>query len=172
MLPPGGRLAVAHRFGGERAYELQLPSHAAKVQLLDRLATYDAKHPTVRRLAEWLTEPAGSDELAVARALHAAVRDGVRFVDEPTETFQHTLRTWQTEQGDCDDSTRALVALARSIGMDARLQTLGNPPRHVWCQLGAEGQWWHAETSLAAELGEHPLDAGRRLGVLPERSDL
>lgn len=164
LLPRGATFQVVDSFG-ELAYEIRLRSHADKVALLDALASFDARDPRVRRVAEHLTAPARQSPSAAVEALHAAVRDGVAFAPELVETFQHTLRTIETARGDCDDSTRALVALARSIGIPARLATLGTPPTHVYPELHATGTWLPAEPSIPAQLGEHPLAAAARLGI-------
>lgn len=163
----GGRIVALHQnFLTEPAYEIELPSHAAKVALLDDLASYDAEDPGVRRWAEVLVSDSYGDAHRTAQELHRHVREGVTFAPEKVETFQHTLRTLGTQRGDCDDSVRALAALARSIGVPARLVTMGDPPTHVWAQLGVAGVWWDAETTLPhAQLGEHPLAAKARSGA-------
>lgn len=174
MLPPGGRVGEAPVVNGvdEPAYLLNLRRHKDKIPLLDALSWFDAGDARVRRVAEYLTAPTLGDSALAVEALHRTVRDGVQFVAEPVETFQHTLRTLETCRGDCDDSARALVALARSLGIEARLATLGSPPRHVFAMLSHRDRGWVcAETTLAAELGEHPLAAHARIGGV-ERIDL
>lgn len=156
---------------GEPAWLLALPSHRAKVALLDDLATLDSLSPLVRRYAERVVHGAPTRVDQILR-LHAHVRDTVVHTDEPIETFSPTLWVLESRVGDCDDSTRALCALLRSLGHHARMATLGDPPRHVAAQARLpSGEWIWLETTLRAFPGEHPLDAAHRLGI-KTRSDL
>lgn len=154
----GGRL-----HDGSPAYRVQCPDHAAKLRLLRELATWDSRHPDVLRLAERSYQIAGHDETTAAAVIHRLVRDTVSHRREPTERFQATLRTLKIGVGDCDDTARAVYALARAAGFDAELITLGDPPRHVSAVIRLGGRWRWADASLPAELGEHPLAAARRL---------
>lgn len=163
----GCRVARTRRaHDGAHVYELACDSHAGKVQLLAALASYDAADGRVRRIAE---QVAGrGNALAQLRRLLAFVQRSVRFQWEPVETFQHTLRTLELGYGDCDDSARAVGALAASIGYRVGLGTLSDPqgyPVHVAAMVEIGGTWLWLETTMAAYLGEHPLAAARRLGV-------
>jgi transglutaminase-like putative cysteine protease len=173
---PGTLAQIARRSGcvvelahelhdGTRAYELKCPSHAAKVQLLANLADFDAKDPDIMRLAERLASIADGDPERTAAIVHAFVRDGVRFVSEPREKFQPTGRTLSLGIADCDDSARAVYALAKGAGLRPSLMTLGDPPRHVSAAIQLGGNWRWADASLAAYLGEHPIAAAKRLGL-------
>lgn len=155
---------------GSWAHRVVCRDHRAKVRLLDALASYDASTPDVRRLAERIASGARSSAEQAAR-LHAYVRDRVTFTREPIETFSPTLHVLAVAAGDCDDSTRALLALFRAVGLHARPATLppldsGRPPRHVAAQVQLGGAWRWAETTLRAQLGEHPIAAAQRLGVV------
>lgn len=166
--------AVSLHDGGT-AFEVGCTTHAAKVELLDRLAEADAELPDVRRLAENVTAGARSDaERAVM--LHAYVKDRVAFMRERREVFSPTLRTLAIGGGDCDDSARALMALLLSLDIPARLETLperstGAVPVHVAAQVHIGGAWHWLETTIDADPGEHPTAAAKRLGV-PMRDDL
>ena len=166
----GCRVTKSHRLHDRTwAHRVACASHAAKVQLLANLAEYDARTPDVRRAAELAATGAKTPGEQIA-ALHARVRDGVIFTRENVETFSPTMRTLDLGMGDCDDSARALLALLRSLGFEAGLQTLpamgsGITPRHVAAQVRHGGSWRWLETTLAARPGEHPLAAARRLGV-------
>jgi hypothetical protein len=121
-----------------------------------------------------------------AAFLHAFVQSAVEFTPEDVETFQTPSVTLATGKGDCDDSARALVALARAIGVKGRLVFFlqEGQPAHVAAQLqdaaapsnmsggmsGAAPPWRWAETTIAARFGEHPFQALERLGGA--RSDL
>lgn len=147
---------------------VQCPDFSAKVRLLDDVATADARYdPRVRDLAIRLVDGLGSLEPArVGPVLHAAVRDRVRFVGEGIETFQAPIDTWERRAGDCDDFARLLLALARSLGMRAKLVTWeGDPKRggHATVQLHDGIAWRWAEASIKAEWNEQPRAAYQRL---------
>jgi hypothetical protein len=132
--------------------------------MLDALAHWDARYdPRVRQIAIAIIRPLPDTEPArVAQALHAAVLRRVRYVGEGIETFQPAAETWSLGLGDCDDSARLVVALARSLGMSAEIRALANKrgvPVHATAAI--LGEW--AECSLPARFGEHPLRAFRRL---------
>ena len=149
--------------GGRRAYDVSCRSGPARVRLLVELARADAMTPQVRRIAEAVAGAVGGGERETAAALHKLVRDGVRFARERRETFSPTMWTLAIGIGDCDDSARALAALLWSIGYRVRFATLGDPATHVAAQVKLAGRWHWAETTLAAQLGEHPIAAARRL---------
>jgi transglutaminase-like putative cysteine protease len=161
----GARVVRTHPLhDGELAYEVCCPSHAAKVSLLRELAELDSRDPDVRRVAERVV--AGErDQLGQIAALHAFVRDGVLFTKERRETFSPALLTLEHGLGDCDDTALVLCALLLSLGFEAGMLTLGAPPRHVACGVRYGGKLYWLETTLAAEPGEHPLEAAERLGV-------
>ena len=155
---------------GSTAQRAVCRSHGAKLKLLANLAEWEARNvPDVRRRAE---QVAAGERSALGQivALHRYVRDRVTFTGEPVETFTSTMRTLDHGLGDCDDSARALLALLRSLGHTAGLMVLpdprsGRPPEHVAAAVKFRGKWHWLETSIAAEPGEHPLAAARRLGV-------
>lgn len=158
---------------GSWAHDIRCESNASKVKFLAELAEYDAHVPDVRRLAELVVQRAGATTpIDQAAALHAFVRDGVTFTKEIRETFSPTMRTIELALGDCDDSARALLALLRTLGHRAGLETIppwrdadAYNPVHVAAQLWTPTGWQWLETTIAAEPGEHPLEAKQRLGV-------
>ncbi len=158
-------------------------THAEKVRLLDELATIDSEHPEVRRIAGGFVDRSfavlvSGDARAgslvnLARELHAFAQS-MTFREDDEETFVSTLRNIAHPVGDCDDSTRVLLALARAAGLRARLATLEDAdgiPVHAVAQLDFGNGWTWAETSIPARFGEHPLDAKARLG-LGRRTDI
>lgn len=153
---------------GEPAWLLALPSHAAKVALLNDLAELDGFNPSVRRYAELVARGARTRTEQILR-LHAHVRDTVVHTDEPIETFSPPLWVLRSRIGDCDDSARALVALLRSLGFVARIATLGDPPKHAAAQVHHSGEWHWLETTVRAFPGEHPQAAANRLGIRARR---
>jgi transglutaminase-like putative cysteine protease len=96
------------------------------------------------------------------------VKVHVWYVREPKETFQSPTFTVQTGAGDCDDHAILMNAIARNAQLDARIVPLRKPSgevKHAVVQIRLRGAWAWAETTVDAALGEHPLDAVRRLGL-------
>ena len=143
------------------------PTFASRVQLLDDLAWHDARFDgAVRRAALEIVGPLRTREPEeVAPAIHAYVRDRVPYLGEATETFQASADTLKYG-GDCDDSARVILALARSIALPARLNarqgTDGNQG-HAFAELWDGSSFQAAEASIPARFGEQPLDALHRL---------
>lgn len=153
---------------GSWAYRIECTDHRAKVRLLHLLAEYDSTLPDVRRLAELVVAGAPDTAEQVGR-LQQFVQSRVTFTSEPGETFTATLRTLAHGLGDCDDSSRALMALVRSLGIPAKLAVLPDDPAatplHVAAMAQLAGRWRWLEASIAAMPGEHPVAAARRLGI-------
>jgi hypothetical protein len=107
-------------------------------------------------------------------ALQKYIQDHVRYTDEDTETFMSPAMTLASGIGDCDDSERLFVAVARACGWQARLvyYMQDNQPAHVTAQVwdASQGGWTWCETTIAARYGEEPFAALRRLGL--PRSDI
>jgi hypothetical protein len=153
---------------GSYAHRIGCRNHAAKVRLLELLAEHDSTLPDVRRLAE-LVAAGAADTAEQLQRLQSFVQSRVTFTSERDETFTATMRTLAHGLGDCDDSSRALMALVRSLGIPCRLRTLPDSPDaiplHVAPQAKLDGRWIWLEPSIAAQLGEHPLAAARRLNI-------
>jgi hypothetical protein len=157
--------------------EFDCPDGEAKLRLLDLAATYDARYDSrIRGLAVAIVRDHArtTGALDVARALHAAVKGRVRYLGEGIDTFQSSWQTWADGLGDCDDSARLLLALARSVGLRADMGVLRRPdgqPSHVVALLDdGTGQTTWAECTLDAHFGEHPVAAYARLrarGIQP-----
>lgn len=99
-----------------------------------------------------------------------AVQDRIEFVREAR--FRPPLECWNTRAGDCKSSAILFGAMAHATGAPTRLIAFGvNVPRptHVVCQVRLsedDPDWLWAETTIqGAELGEHPVQAMRRLDV-------
>lgn len=142
-------------------------------RLLERLAAEDAATlPLVRELGRAAAR-ANPSPSARARALHAFVRRRVKFERENGEVFRSTAVTLDRGAGDCDDSARALVALAKAAGLRSRFAYLesNGQPVHVYAEIHDGRAWQPAETTIDARFAEAPLAAARRLGV-KHRADL
>jgi transglutaminase-like putative cysteine protease len=162
---------------------IDCPTYEARAQLVDVFAWRDAFHDgALRLLALELAHdlPAFADE-AIARRIHARVRDRVRFIKEAGDCIQDPLVTWGYAAGDCDCSTRLVLALCRSLGVQVELVAFlvraegagGDEVRHAcpaWQRAPGELVWM--ETTLpGAQFGEHPVTAARRL-FARDRPDL
>lgn len=152
------------------------PDGWAAARMLLAAAVEDARTGAARDLAlEIRASTDGTDE-AFARAVFDFVRSRVAFVREPGEVFTSPSYTLAVRAGDCDDHARAVYALLRAGGLPARLaflfQDARRGPTHVVAQAYAGGAWRWLETTIAADFGEHPAAAGRRLGLLDARQDV
>lgn len=168
----GCRIVAYHPlWSGRLATEIHCPTHRHKVGLLAALAEWDSKRPNVLELARQLAADTEGGPEEVARSIHEWLLDEVRFATEPRELFRSTERTLVDRYGDCDDASRALLALYRAAGLRAGLATLGDPPHHVAVVVRLGKRWlWAEPTVRGAQLGEHPRAAIRR--TLGERPDL
>ena len=143
-------------------------------RLVEELARIQGHHPTMRYAAvKLMLEPYGvdpRDQVGAVRAIHAWVRDHVRFVDEPGESILTPARVLLWRYGDCDDRSCLVAALLEAIRIPWRLMLLARrvggrlAPFHIWPQAFAAGRWVDVETSdRRAEFGEHPAALMRRL---------
>lgn len=142
-------------------------------RLVMALAAEDAKTIGARTIARDLRRRAPSDR-AFAGEVQGFVRRRIRFVPEVGEVFQGPGYALAMGQGDCEDHARAVYAIAVAGGLPARLAFLhrGDGPTHAVAQVLVDGQARWAETTVAAEFGEHPIEAARRLGLRHERGDI
>lgn len=95
------------------------------------------------------------------KALHAFVRDHIRYVKDPVgvEMVQTPERTLEKGTGDCDDKSTLLAALLESTGHPARFTVVafnGNPFSHVLVEAKARERWIPAETIIQKPLGWFP----------------
>ena len=143
-------------------------------RMLVALSLEDASTPQARMIALALRAQSSGD-LDFARKVLEYVRSRVAFVREHGEVFARSDYTLATGAGDCDDHARVVFTLLRAGGLPARLAFLhrpGGPPRHVVAQAGIGGRWYWLETTIAADFGEEPYAAARRLGVDGARQDI
>jgi hypothetical protein len=114
--------------------------------------------------------------------LHAFVLGRVRYLQGGVQRWATPERTLTGGYGDCGNSSRALIALARLEGYSARLRAFTKvwqiepgpigrtfvAPAHVAAQIfdPRAASWRWAETTLPAHYGEHPLVAAARLGIM------
>lgn len=139
-------------------------------------AIEDSETGAARQIALDLWRDSDSEAEYVQRVFDY-VRTRVRFVREAGEVFARSDYTLASGAGDCDDHARPVYALLRAGGVSAGLAFLfrkgDRGPRHVVAVANIKGRGWTwLETTVDAELGEHPYAAAKRLGVVNERSDI
>ena len=155
----------------------------AKAAYLDGAAWDDARAPVVRDVARRIAvsiDPNRSDLLAAA--VFEFVKRAIRYVKDPaSEEFSDAEEILRAGFGDCDDKVRLFVALARSLGLDARVRPIlapaadgGRPDfTHVQAEIRWPGSYRHPRARLggwltcelilaACALGDEPQDVASR----------
>jgi hypothetical protein len=145
------------------------PTFESRARLLAELAREDARTDgRVRRVALEIARGARSGEPEdLAPAIHAYVRDRVRYLDEAIQTFQTASDTLDAG-GNCANSTRLILALAFALGVPAELyarEGTGGNKGHACAKLWDGSSWRWAEASIPALFGESPTTALRRLAA-------
>lgn len=135
-----------------------LPSGAAGVSAtltaMVKLARQFKKDAGVREVAASLVKNLPQyDDAAAVMALHAFVRDGIRYTSDidGVETVQTPKATLELGIGDCDDKSLLLATLLASIGKKTRFVAIGmqgRPLSHVLTEvrMGRRGRWMPLET--------------------------
>lgn len=123
----------------------------------------------VRTLAVALTNGnRQKDWLAEVKALHAFVRDKIRYVRDvvDVETLQTPDITLKTGAGDCDDKSMLLAAMLESIGHPTRFVAIGFQPdefSHVYVESRVGNKWLPLETTEPVHIGWLPPNIKARL---------
>lgn len=94
-------------------------------------------------------------------ALHAFVRDHIRYVRDPVdlELVQTPEVTLNLGYGDCDDKSTLLSALLQATGHPARLTVVGmngGPFSHVLAETKSGDRWVPLETIIDKPVGWFP----------------
>lgn len=108
---------------------------AATLKIMVAMARQWRKDGGVRELATQLVRDLPQyDTVGEVRALHAFVRDHIRYTGDirDVETVQDPRATLQLGVGDCDDKSLLLASL---------LESINHPARFVAFKVGASGQW-------------------------------
>lgn len=149
---------------------LRCPTHEDVVAACYAMALREPGPRTVE-LANLLRVgcPGPAVDVTHARKIQAWIQLHVQFVEEFPETFQAPDATIQRLYGDCDDQCILAMALARELGVTARIVPFarGKGWSHVAMQyhLTVWGVWVWGETTLGARFGEHPQEARKRISA-------
>jgi hypothetical protein len=150
---------------------LDCPDGWTGARLLSALADEDSQTAGARDAALEIRRTSRTDRAFVDAVFERA--KALRFDREAGEVFAMGSYTFDAGGGDCDDHARAVVALLRAGGANARIAYLHPPnedPTHAVAQVFLDGQWRWLESTLDAAMGEHPIAAAKRLGLI--RGDL
>lgn len=104
------------------------------------------------------------------RALHAFVRDRIRYVKDiqNVETIHTPERILAYGQGDCDDKSILLATLLASIGHRTRFVAVGFRPntyQHVFVETHLKRGWVPLETTEPVDAGWQPKNIQARMVV-------
>ncbi len=98
------------------------------------------------------------DYLSEAKAIHAFVRDKVRYVRDPNkvETLHTAEQILRQGQGDCDDKTILVCALLETIGHPTKIVAVGFDRGycHVYPQVNIRGTWYTVECTEPWQFGQ------------------
>lgn len=125
-----------------------------------RLVRAYKKHPLIFRLSRQITKDIPQkDWVGEAKAIHAFVRDRIRYVKDidGVETLQTPPKTVEIGCGDCDDKSTLAGALLQSIGHPVRFVVVGQAPgkfAHVYLETKIKNRWFPVETTEPWEFGE------------------
>lgn len=153
-----------------------IPSGAAGVRatlmLMRELARRYRADPAIRERAASLVQHLPQKSwLAEVKALHAFVRDGIRYLKDTNgvEVVQTPVVTLAVEHGDCDDKATLLATFLEAIGHPARYVAVGFEPgrySHVYVETKVGPKWIPLETTADGyEPGMAPLRAVQKMIV-------
>lgn len=144
---------------------------AATLKAMVKLAREFKKDAGVRELATRLVRDLPQyDTLGEVRALHAFVRDAIRYTNDirGVETVQTPRTTLETGVGDCDDKSLLLASLLESIGRPARFVAIdvgAGKLSHVLVEtrVGRSGKWLPLETIKPVPAGWWPPGVTKKM---------
>lgn len=143
----------------------------ATLHAMSRLTRAFKKDAGIRELAASLIRDLPQyDTAGAVRALHAFVRDHIRYTSDirGVETLQTPRATLELRIGDCDDKSTLLAALLESIGRPTRFVAVGfgegGGHSHVLVEVRAgRSGWVPLETIKPVEAGWGPAGVKRRM---------
>lgn len=142
------------------------------LHVMSRLCRKYKKDPGIVELACSLVRDLPQyDKAGEIRALHAFVRDNIRYTNDirGVETVRTPRATLEMGTGDCDDKSLLLAALLEAIGKATRFVAVGfgdgTGLSHVLVEVrhGKSGRWVPLETIKPVEAGWSPANVQRRM---------
>jgi hypothetical protein len=139
------------------------------LSIMARFARQGRATLRVRELSMGLTSHLWQKDWASeVRALHAYVRDRIRYVRDgvDVEVVQTPEKTLELGAGDCDDKSTLLASMLMSIGHPARFVAVGMKPgsySHVFVETRLGSRWIALETTEPVEVGWSPPGTRSRL---------
>lgn len=142
------------------------------LQCMSRLTKQFKKDPGILELASQLVRDLPQyDRAGEIRALHAFVRDHIRYTNDTrgVEVLRTPRATLETGVGDCDDKSTLLASLLEAIGLVTRFVavgfTEGGGHSHVLVEVryGKRGRWVPLETIKPVEAGWKPKGIKRTM---------
>lgn len=136
------------------------------------LARAYKKDPGIRQLAASLVRDLSQyDTLGEIRALHAFVRDHIRYTNDinGVELLQTPQATLEMGVGDCDDKSTLLASLLESIGRPARFVAIALAPSQnyshvlVETRYGKKDSWLPLETIRPVDIGWWPPGVSKKM---------
>ena len=128
-----------------------------------RVLTRDAKKALSIRMkaVSLVSHLAQKDFKSEVRAIHAFVRDHIRYVKDVSgvELLHTPEKLLEIGQGDCDDKSMLVAALLESIGHQTRFVAISNAPSkfcHVYVETKIGQNWYSVETTENVEVGWQP----------------
>lgn len=120
---------------------------------------------TARALVRALPGKAYAQEAA---AIHAFVRDRIRYVKDPrgVETLTTPDKLLELQQGDCDDKSILAASLLEALGHPTRFIACGNQPgifQHVYVETKIRDKWVPVECTEPWPLGKAPPNQVARM---------
>lgn len=143
------------------------------LKVMANLARQYRRDPGVIQLARQLVAGLPQyDRMGELTALHAFVRDHIRYTNDPedTELVQTPRATLEMRTGDCDDKATLLATLLSSIGRRSRLVAVGFKPfggyQHVLVEaLQQDRGWMPLETIKPVAAGWGPTGVMKRMTI-------
>ena len=136
---------------------------AATMRAMVKLARDYRKDAGVRQVAASLVRDlAQYDKAGEIKALHAFVRDNIRYTSDirQVELLQTPKATLEMGVGDCDDKSTLLASLLESIGFKTRFIAIALAPSrslsHVLVQVKFGKGWMWLETIKPVDAGWKP----------------
>ncbi len=135
---------------------------AATLKAMSYFVKQGKKDATIRETTlQLIAGCAQKDWSCEVRALHAYVRDYIRYVNDidDVETVQDPVYTLTHAAGDCDDKSTLLAAMLGAIGHPTRFVAIGFQTgvySHVYVETKIGERWIPLETTEDVDAGWGP----------------